>query len=89
VAIEAGYYGKPVICSNRGGLPEIIVNGKTGLVFNPDKKNDLSAKVLQFLELSSKEKLAMGLNARERVLSVFNVETMVTKIKKIYEEELK
>ena len=88
VAIEAGYYGKPVICSNRGGLPEIIVNGKTGLVFNPDKKNDLSAKVLQFLDLSSKEKLAMGLNARERVLSVFNVETMVTKIKKIYEEEL-
>jgi len=89
VAIEAGYYSKPVICSNRGGLPEIIVNGKTGLIFNPDRQNDLAEKIELFLNLSSKEKLAMGLNARERVLKTFNVETMVNKIKKIYEEELK
>jgi galacturonosyltransferase len=88
VAIEAGYYSKPVICSNRGGLPEIIVNGKTGFVFDPDLKNDLADKIEKFIKLSSKEKLAMGLNARERVLKVFNVETMVNKIKKIYEIEL-
>jgi glycosyltransferase involved in cell wall biosynthesis len=88
VAIEAGYYGKPVICSNRGGLPEIVVNGKTGFVFNPDKLNDLADKVEQFLNLSQKEKLAMGLKGQERVLKLFNVETMIHKIKKIYEEEL-
>jgi glycosyltransferase involved in cell wall biosynthesis len=89
VAIEAGYYGKSVICSNRGGLPEIVMNGKTGFVFNPEKKNDLVNKVEQFLNLTKKVKDQMGANARNRVLKVFNIETMVNKIKKIYEEELK
>jgi len=89
VAIEAGAYGKPVLCSNRGGLPEIIVNGKTGLVFNPDKPNDLAHQLDFFLKLSKQDQLKMGQAGRERVLKVFNVETMVNKIKKIYEEELK
>lgn len=41
VIIEAYSYGVPVIGSNRGGIPELIIEGVTGYLFNPDKDNDL------------------------------------------------
>lgn len=34
VAIEAMKYGKPVIVSDRGALPELIKDGKNGFIFN-------------------------------------------------------
>ncbi len=38
---EAYAHGVPVIGSNRGGIPEIIDEGKTGYVFNPDHPAEL------------------------------------------------
>jgi glycosyltransferase involved in cell wall biosynthesis len=35
VSVEALAFGKPVIASNTGGLPEIIVEGQTGWLFEP------------------------------------------------------
>lgn len=32
INLEAMSYGKPVICSNSGGMPEIVIHGETGLV---------------------------------------------------------
>jgi glycosyltransferase involved in cell wall biosynthesis len=34
--IEAFSYGIPVIASNRGGIPEMIVHGENGFLFNPE-----------------------------------------------------
>jgi glycosyltransferase involved in cell wall biosynthesis len=33
--IEAMLHGKPIVCSNIGGLPEIVDDGKTGTLFQP------------------------------------------------------
>ena len=43
VVIEAYQYGKPVIASHRGGLPEIVIEGKTGFLYNPDHVQELLA----------------------------------------------
>ena len=42
---EAYAFGIPVIGSCRGGIPEVIDNGKTGLVFDPDSPETLVASV--------------------------------------------
>ena len=39
--IEAMLSGKPVVCSNIGGLPEIIDHGISGLLFHHNDANDL------------------------------------------------
>ena len=38
IIIESGYCKKPVIATNIDGIPEIIENGISGILINPDKK---------------------------------------------------
>src|ERR1019366_5578541 len=42
VVIEAYTQGVPVIASCRGGLPEIVENGKTGFLFDPNGSPSLA-----------------------------------------------
>ena len=45
VLLEAMIRGRAVICSRIGGLPEIVEDGVTGLLFEPGKVEDLSEKI--------------------------------------------
>ncbi len=45
VLIESYSYGIPVLASNRGGIPENVIEGKTGFIFNPDEKEDFKKKL--------------------------------------------
>ena len=43
VVFEALAFGKPVIGSRRGGIPEMIRDGENGLLFEPDAPGELRA----------------------------------------------
>ena len=43
--IESQMYGTPVIGSRMGGIPELINEGKTGLIFEAGNADDLFAKL--------------------------------------------
>ena len=45
--IESQMYGTPVIGSNMGGIPELIEEGKTGLIFQSKNEKDLKNKILE------------------------------------------
>ena len=61
--IEAFACGLPVIAPNLGSIPEIIQEGKTGLLFTPSDPNSLAAKV-NWLWHHPKESSRMGRQAR-------------------------
>ncbi len=42
VILEAMSAGRPVVATNVGGVPELIVNGKSGLIVPPGKYEDLA-----------------------------------------------
>jgi glycosyltransferase involved in cell wall biosynthesis len=42
---EANSYGIPVLVSNKGGLPELVQEGKNGYVFDSDTKDDFKEKL--------------------------------------------
>jgi glycosyltransferase involved in cell wall biosynthesis len=42
VVLEAYGHGIPVVVSDRGGLPELVQDGKGGFVFDPDRPGDLA-----------------------------------------------
>ncbi|MBZ5606000.1 MAG: glycosyltransferase family 4 protein [Acidobacteriia bacterium] len=48
-AIEAQACGKPVVCSNHGGLPEVI-SESSGLLFQPGDSNDLAEKLRALMD---------------------------------------
>ena len=45
VLAEAMLRGKPIVCSRIGGLPEIVDDGVTGLLFEPGNVEELAEKV--------------------------------------------
>ena len=50
VALEAMAAGTPAVVANRGGLPDIVIDGQTGYLFNPDEPSDLTARVLSLMQ---------------------------------------
>ena len=50
VIIEAYSYGIPVVASNRGGMPEIVEERKTGFLFDPEDEVSLRESINLFLK---------------------------------------
>lgn len=60
-AIEPLSYGIPVIASNRGGLPEVVADGKTGILVDPDEPETL-ARAME--RLSTEPQLVAQMSGR-------------------------
>ena len=61
--LESFSLGKPVIGSKTGGIPELIKDYKTGLLFEPGNINDLRDKI-EYLAKHPDLIMKMGENAR-------------------------
>lgn len=81
VAVEAMRRAVPVIVSNRGALPEIVVDGLTGIVFDLDRPKELAARLSR---TSRAELHEMGLNGHRRFLELFTADRMSREMSAIY-----
>jgi glycosyltransferase involved in cell wall biosynthesis len=73
VMLEAQARSTPAIVSNRGGLPEFVVDGSHGFVIDPDDIGALAARIVQFTDDPSLA-AEMGLRARQRLLAEHSAE---------------
>ncbi|MEM2998074.1 MAG: glycosyltransferase family 4 protein [Thermoproteota archaeon] len=71
VFLEAGFFGKPSVGTRTGGIPEAVLDGKTGILIS---QNDVEALRDALSLLLKNRQLArrLGEKARERVLSEFS-----------------
>ncbi|MEH6764530.1 MAG: glycosyltransferase family 4 protein [Aequorivita antarctica] len=72
--LEAQAMGKLTIASNVGGLPENIVDGKTGWLFENLSSESLVQQIETVLALSIADKKTISQNAQKRVIEEFNIE---------------
>lgn len=86
-ALEAMAAGLPVIASAVGGVPELVEDGRTGLLVPPGNSAAL-AHCLRELLLNPEQRLAMGTAGRIRARECFSSERMVEQISKIYDDLL-
>ena len=49
-AFEAYAHGLPVVASNRGGIPEVVDEGSTGFIYDPDHLETLRDILMRFVE---------------------------------------
>ncbi len=87
VTIEAMLRGKPVICSRIGGLPEIVDDGVTGLLFTPGDSADLAAKI-EWLWTHPDLCAAMGRAGREKALREYSPARYYERLMSIYNRAL-
>ncbi|WKZ32181.1 MAG: glycosyltransferase family 4 protein [Thermodesulfobacteriota bacterium] len=83
--IEAMAAGKPVVATNTGASPEIVVDGVTGLlvpVRAPDRMAEAIMRILGDPALAER----MGAAGRERVLNVFTKENYISGIESVFRE---
>ncbi|MEM2963179.1 MAG: glycosyltransferase family 4 protein [Candidatus Anstonellales archaeon] len=85
--LEAMSCERPVIASNIGSMPTAISNGIDGILIKPGSASDLALAVLDLLK--NKEKAdKIGKNARQKVLSLFSLKSMVSSTVAIYKDAL-
>jgi glycosyltransferase involved in cell wall biosynthesis len=84
VAIEAMACGRPVVASDIGGLSDIVVDGKTGLLVPPGEVGMLR-HALRTLLADSSLRARMGEAARARA-RLYTASAVVTRIEDVYME---
>ena len=87
VLLEAMLHGKPVICSRIGGLPEIVDEGETGLLFEPGNAEDLAEKV-HYLWNRKELCRQMGQAGREKVLREYSADKYYERLMKVYKKAI-
>jgi glycosyltransferase involved in cell wall biosynthesis len=81
-ALEAMLAGRPVVASRVGGLPDIVVDGQTGLLVPPGDAAALRT-ALRTLSRDEARRLRMGEEARRRVTG-FTAARVVPRIEAVY-----
>ncbi|MCQ9204960.1 MAG: glycosyltransferase family 4 protein [Omnitrophica bacterium] len=81
---EAMAAGKPVIAANTGGIPELVVNGVTGILVQPNDTHGL-AKAISNLITDGAKREQMGKKARELAREKFTIASIVKKRLMIYQ----
>jgi glycosyltransferase involved in cell wall biosynthesis len=83
--LEAMAAGKPVIATNVGGNPELVVDGETGYSVPPRDPDALAAKLRLLLGNKCQAK-TLGDNGQKRVRQKFSLQAMADNYQRLYEE---
>jgi glycosyltransferase involved in cell wall biosynthesis len=88
VCLEAMAMGKPIVASNVMAIPEIVVNGETGILTSPKNSHSLAEGIMKLLrdpDLARK----MGEKGKKRLEKQFTIEKMTRKTEELYNDMIK
>ena len=85
--LEAMASGVPVIASNVGGLPEVIIHQQTGLLVPPGSPEHIASSIIELLTNNDlREKIIS--KAKETISAKFNLDVTVEKLLAVYQSVL-
>jgi glycosyltransferase involved in cell wall biosynthesis len=82
--LEPMAFGKPVIGANIGGIPELLRDGETGLLFESGNMHGLREKISYLAEQPDATEM-MGRNARRYIENSLNEDIHYKKLMEIYD----
>ena len=88
VLVEAGLMEKPCVATRVGGIPEVVIDGKTGFLVSPGSGQEIAER-LKYFEKNPHMMKVMGRNAKIYVKDRFSAKIMCEKIESLYRDILK
>ena len=86
VAMEAMSTGRPVIAARSGGLPDIIIDGESGLLVPSGDPQALRSAIQSLLD-NPDLRARMGIQAKQRAAE-FQAKSVVSRLEQVYRELL-
>ena len=81
--LEAMAMGNPVVSVRAGGIPELVQEGETGLLGDPDDAEQLAGNLLALID-DTEQRRRMGESGRRRVLEHFSAQRMADGVESVY-----
>jgi glycosyltransferase involved in cell wall biosynthesis len=85
VILEAMAAGVPVVATAVYGIPEMVVDGETGLLVEPSDDGGLRCALVRLIEHAA-ERESMGVAARERFERLFTLDGQIGAFESLYEK---
>jgi glycosyltransferase involved in cell wall biosynthesis len=83
--IEAMQAGLPIVATTVGGNPELITDGQTGILVTAQNPPAIASAIIKILN-NNQLKNSLGEQAKQKALSEFSLNAMITKTKVAYRE---
>lgn len=87
VLIEAMSSGKPVVATAVGGVVDLVEDGVTGLLVEPESERELTDGIAALLSDKARRKM-LGRKGREAVYPAYDIETLVKRMDDVYAASL-
>ena len=85
VILEAMALGMPVVATKVGGIPEVIEDGKDGILVEPENPDELAEAILRLLEDDGLRSL-ISLNAYKKIKRKYSIERYTKDLLNLYKE---
>ncbi|MFD1178273.1 glycosyltransferase [Paenibacillus puldeungensis] len=86
--MEAQLAGIPVIASNAGGIPEMILHGKTGLLFDTENDQQLAQQLTRIIN-DPNLRATLSKQGMEWANKQWSVDTLLERTLSVYDQALK
>jgi len=77
--LEAGAAGLPVVATRHGGIPDVVVDGETGILVD-EHDVDGMARAMEALARDPARAAALGRRARDHVVRHFSLDTSIARL---------
>ncbi len=86
-AIEAYTYGKPIVASNVGGIPDAVIHGETGLLIEEKNEVALSEAILEVINNPARAS-QLGLQGRAFARRQFSWDRITGQLETLYHDAI-
>jgi glycosyltransferase involved in cell wall biosynthesis len=85
-ALESLACGTPVLSTNVGGLPDVVIPNHTGWLMRPKRADEIAEQLLKILKVDRATLRQMGQTGREMVIDSYSWESVAKRVSDEYEK---
>ena len=77
----------PVVSTNVGGIPEMIIDGETGILVPHDDQAEFVNALIELINMDDSQRMEIGKNAYNYAMENYSMKLIAKKYADIYESQ--